>query len=105
MSEELKPVEQVVSETKTSQPQLPLQPSPESYSITNSTTLRSDPANDGSQVMGISLRGLIAIFLVLTICSMSLLKEDIKEPLYSIGVMAVSFYFGHQAGMAKKASQ
>jgi hypothetical protein len=50
--------------------------------------------NDHSTILGVSLRGWIALIVVLTICLMSGLKIDIKEPLYTLGGLIVGFYFG-----------
>jgi hypothetical protein len=49
--------------------------------------------NESSRVMGI-----IAGLFVLTICIMSLLKISVIEPLYSLGVLTTSFYFGTKHG-------
>ena len=47
-----------------------------------------------SNILGISARALIAMFLVVTICAMSVMKIPVTEPLYTLVVMAVSFYLG-----------
>ena len=47
-----------------------------------------------SHVFNVSLRGWIALIVVLTICGMSALKIQVAEPLYTIGGMIVAFYFG-----------
>jgi hypothetical protein len=57
-----------------------------------------DPENgktgDTSKVWGVSLRGWISLIVILTICLMSGLQIDIKEPLYTLGGLIVGFYFG-----------
>lgn len=46
--------------------------------------------------MGVSVRGLVTILVVLTICVLSALKIEIQEPLYSLGALVVGFYFGQK---------
>ena len=60
------------------------------------------PINDGSQIGGISLRGLLAIAVILTVCYMSIAKTPVVEPLYTLCTVVVAFYFGHQVGQASK---
>ena len=50
--------------------------------------------NDNSMIFGVSIRGWIAMGVVATICLMSGLKIDIKEPLYTLAGLIVGFYFG-----------
>ena len=57
---------------------------------------------DSSTIYGVSLRGIITTVIILTICVMSALKTEIKEPLYTLGGMVAAFYFGHQQGLATK---
>lgn len=47
-----------------------------------------------SQLFGISLRGLISLIVIVTVCSMSVLTLEIKEPLYTLAGLIVGFYFG-----------
>jgi hypothetical protein len=47
-----------------------------------------------SNIFGVSVRALIAFMLVLTVCVMSGLKVTVVEPLYTLCVVAVSFYLG-----------
>lgn len=51
------------------------------------------PTHD-SKIFNVSLRGLIALIVIVTICAMSLAMKDIKEPLYTLGGLIVGFYFG-----------
>lgn len=44
----------------------------------------------------ISLRGVIAVLVVLTVCFMSLYGLEVKEPLYTLSAMTVGWYFGRQ---------
>ena len=59
------------------------------------------PQNDGSQIFGVSLRGIIAIILVGTVCLLSGFKIPVLEPLYTLVTMATGFYFGHTVGNKK----
>ena len=47
-----------------------------------------------SILWGVTIRGWIAIIVVLTVCGMSVGKIDIKEPLYTLAGLIVGFYFG-----------
>lgn len=47
-----------------------------------------------SSILGISVRALIAYTLVIAVCAMQVMGHDVKEPLYTLCVMAVSFYLG-----------
>jgi len=47
-----------------------------------------------SKAFGISLRGWLALLLTITVCFMSAFGVKIIEPLYTMAVMALSFYFG-----------
>lgn len=49
---------------------------------------------DSSTIWGVSLRGWIALIVVLTVCIMSGLTIEIKEPLYTLAGLIVGFYFG-----------
>lgn len=50
-----------------------------------------------SQLMGVSIRAWLAVMLVFTICAMAYLRTAVTEPLYTISIMAVSFYFGQKS--------
>lgn len=62
--------------------------------MTDETQQFAKPTKDDSRLFGISLRGLIALIVVLTICVMSCLVIEVKEPLYTLGGLVVGFYFG-----------
>ena len=64
-----------------------IQPIMQTAVLTAQTTDTSK--NESSRIMGI-----IAGCLILTLCIESLLKIEVIEPLYSLSVMTVSFYFG-----------
>jgi hypothetical protein len=50
--------------------------------------------NNTSRVLNVSLRGWIATMVVFTVCLMSVLALDVKEPLYTLAGLVVGFYFG-----------
>lgn len=57
--------------------------------------------NPESALFGVTMRGWIAVSLVATVCVMSLLKIKVEEPLYTLVMMAVSFYLGSKSSMMK----
>jgi len=50
-----------------------------------------------SQLANISIRGWITVIVVLTVCGMEIFKIGICEPLYSMSLIIVGFYFGQKA--------
>lgn len=54
-----------------------------------------------SRLAGVTIRGWIASVIVLTVCAMSLLKIEVKEPLYTLVISAVSFYLGSRNNMMR----
>ena len=57
---------------------------------------------DGSQILGVSVRGLLTLIVISTVCVMAIDKIEVTEPLRSLAGMIVAFYFGHQVGQATK---
>jgi hypothetical protein len=55
-------------------------------------------SNIGSMLFGVSVRGWLALLLVVTVCVLSGLKIPIEEPLKSLAIAVCAFYFGHQIG-------
>lgn len=53
-----------------------------------------EPRRDNSRILGISLRGWIALMVMVTICGMSISALEVKEPLYTLAGLIVGFYFG-----------
>ena len=49
-----------------------------------------------SQMYGVSIRGWLALMLSITVCGMSIFRIDVKELMYTLVVMALSFYFGQK---------
>jgi hypothetical protein len=56
-----------------------------------------------SKVLGVSARGWIAVILVSTVCVLSGLGIEIKEPLYGLSILAIGWYFG-QKGIGKSSN-
>ena len=52
-----------------------------------------------STIFGVSVRGLIALTLILTLCGLACFSVDVKEPLYTLVSTVVAFYFGHQTAV------
>jgi uncharacterized membrane protein YhaH (DUF805 family) len=49
-----------------------------------------------SQILGVSLRGWLALMIVFTVCAMSSWGADIKEPLYSMVLISIGYYYGQK---------
>jgi len=50
-----------------------------------------------SNVLGVSIRGWLAVVTVLTLCIMAYLGKKVDEPFYTIVISIVSFYFGQKS--------
>lgn len=48
------------------------------------------------RVANVSVRGWLAICLTLTVCALSATGVKVEEPLYSLSIMALGFYFGQK---------
>ena len=53
-------------------------------------------------MFGVTIRGWIAVELVTVVCLMSLFKIEVKEPMYTLVITAVSFYLGSRSSMMMK---
>jgi hypothetical protein len=66
----------------------------------------SDPEKNDSYVRlfgwKISVRGILALTITLTICIMGIRAMDVKEPLYSLAIAVVSFYMGQNSKTTTK---
>lgn len=51
---------------------------------------------DDSRPFGISMRGWLALIIVVTVCGMSAAGVVVIEPLYSMSMLALGFYFGQK---------
>jgi hypothetical protein len=56
--------------------------------------LAAQYSSGDSKVFNVSIRGWIALFVVSTVCAMGLTQIEVKEPLYTLSVAIVSFYYG-----------
>jgi len=65
-------------------------------------TFRKGQENGDSRPFGISMRGWLALVIVATICLLSGLQIEVVEPLYSMGTMALGFYFGQKVNQNTK---
>ena len=61
---------------------------------TVTSNVKDNIVNDGSELFGVSVRGWLAICLVVTVCIACLIKTTVGEPLYSLVIGAVGFYMG-----------
>lgn len=61
--------------------------------------------NDESKILGVSTRFWLAFILVYTVCLMAIWGNKVEEPLYTIAISAVSFYFGNAKRSTGKEEQ
>ena len=54
-----------------------------------------------SNIAGVSVRAWLSILLTVTVCAMSLMNLEVKEPLYTLVGMAVAYYLGSSQGSKK----
>lgn len=61
------------------------------------TTTITKPAQstDGSKAFGVSIRGWLALLLTITVCLLSVSETKVEEPLYSLSIACLSYYFGN----------
>ncbi len=55
----------------------------------------ADGENDSS-VGQVSVRGIISLMLVTTVCLLAFFGITVDEPLYSMATLALGFYFGQK---------
>ena len=53
-------------------------------------------SNGESKLLGVSMRGWLAMLIVGTACAMALLQREIAEPLSSVLLLTIGFYFGQK---------
>lgn len=58
------------------------------------TQILAKPIPDGSHFFSVSLRGIITLSVVWTVCGMSIYGAKIEEPLYTLVGLCVGYYFG-----------
>lgn len=49
-----------------------------------------------SELLGVSIRAWTLLILVITVCIMSVIGIEVREPLYTLVGLAVGFYFGQK---------
>ncbi len=52
--------------------------------------------SEESTLFNVSIRSWTLLLLVLTVCIMSMIGIEVKEPLYTLVGLAVGFYFGQK---------
>ncbi len=57
----------------------------------------TEKAANESYLFHVSIRAWLAMLFSVTVCYMGLKALEVKEPLYSLAVASVGFYFGGQA--------
>lgn len=60
----------------------------------NTQPIDNSTKTTNSQLLSVSVRGWITLLVVFTVCLMSVMKIEIKEPLYTMTGMIIAFYFG-----------
>lgn len=55
-----------------------------------------------SRVFNVSLRGWIALIITSTVCVMSIMALEVKEPLYTLAGMVIGFYFANSQQKQQK---
>ena len=71
----------------------------------DTTVVKKDRENihgQNSQVYAISVRAWLAILITITICGLAVLGIKVEEPLYTLSVMVLSFYFGKSTATNKE---
>lgn len=53
-----------------------------------------DPHHVESRIGGLSVRAIIVSLVVVTVCVMSVMAKEVKEPLYTLVGLTVGYYFG-----------
>lgn len=53
-------------------------------------------ARTESHIMNVSIRGLLTLGIIGTVCYLSIKGGKVEEPLYSIAIAALSYYFGQR---------
>ena len=79
-----------MSDQSVNQPpvEIPVKPVPATAPLDNQTV------NAESQLMSVSVRGWLVLMVLFTVCLMSIFKIGVSEPLYSMSLLMVGFYFG-----------
>ncbi|MBM4092859.1 MAG: hypothetical protein FJ276_26145 [Planctomycetes bacterium] len=60
----------------------------------NDTESIERPSPTGAHLYGVSIRGWITLIAIGTVCAMSVMSTPVTEPLYTLSVAIVAYYFG-----------
>jgi hypothetical protein len=60
-----------------------------------------DPKKSESHFFGLSVRGLITLSLVWTVCGLAVFEKTVEEPLYTLVGMVAAYYFGQNSKTTK----
>jgi len=52
--------------------------------------------NGDSRILFVSVRGWLALLAIATVCAMGIMEKTVTEPLYTLSVAIVSFYYGQK---------
>lgn len=69
--------------------------------MSNEDQQPSPPKSVESEIAGVSIRAWALVTLVLTVCIMSVMQIEVKEPLYTLVGSAIGFYFGQKTQQPK----
>lgn len=61
---------------------------------TTESVVTGKPNQTESHIASMSVRALIALIVILTVCYMSITEITVKEPLYTLAGLVVGFFFG-----------
>ena len=59
-------------------------------------SLTDNTGGDESSIGSVSVRAILATIIVLTVCGLSCLQIEVKEPLYTLAAISVGWYFGQK---------
>ncbi len=62
----------------------------------------ANTVNDQSSIFGVSVRSIICLMLVGSVCAAMFTKTTVPELVGALTVSAISYYFGHQSGKNSK---
>lgn len=64
--------------------------------MSNENQPQETKSSTESELLGVSIRAWTLLILVTTVCVMSVIGIEVKEPLYTLVGLAVGFYFGQK---------
>lgn len=75
------------------QPASPAPPAPPAQTDSSGPVAPSNKPTE-SHLFNVSVRAWIALIVIVTVCYMAISLIEVKEPLYSISLLTVGFFFG-----------